>query len=121
MGGSDNPLVWPVSEFGHVRQNRYFLELKLDHDIKRIATTTWGLGRLLGWMDPSTLKYSLQYRGEGEGIYDWGPSEFSHQYAETQKFRIDFPVGKIDAPPLDLHIDSTNKINPALIERREIG
>src|SRR5262245_24846278 len=51
MGGEDNPLVFPSSAAGHVRQSRYFLELKFDHDIKRLATTTHGFAWLFGWLD----------------------------------------------------------------------
>ena len=79
MGGDDDPLTFPNSGAGHIRQHRYFLELKLDHDIRRLGTTTKGLAWLLGWMDPQKLSYSLQYRGEGEGIYDYGPAEFRDQ------------------------------------------
>src|SRR2546427_11821135 len=71
-GGSDDPLSFPRSAAGHVRQHRYFLELKLDHDVKRFATTGTGLARAFGWLDPDTLKYSLQYRGEGAGIDHYG-------------------------------------------------
>src|SRR5215467_2677956 len=49
MGDEDNPLTFPHSGEGHVRQNRYFLELKLDHDLTRLATTTKGAAWLLGW------------------------------------------------------------------------
>ena len=91
-GGSDDPLSFPRSAAGHVRQHRYFLELKLDHDIKRFATTGMGIARAFGWLDPDTLKYSLQYRGEGEGIYDYGPREWSDQFAVTKALRLDFPL-----------------------------
>ena len=91
MGGEDDPLTFPSSPPGHVRQHRYFLELKLDHDIRRLATTTKGLAWLLGWFAPSKLRYSLQYRGEGEGIYDYGPGEFQHQYRKTAELRLDTP------------------------------
>ena len=91
MGSDDDPLTWPGSAAGHVRQHRYFLELKLDHDIRRLATTGWGAARLFGWLDPDTLKYSLQYRGEGEGIYDYGPSEYSDQGAKLRRVRLNTP------------------------------
>jgi hypothetical protein len=26
-----------------------------------------------GWKDPLEIRYTVQYRGEGEGIYDYGP------------------------------------------------
>jgi len=91
-GGSDDPLSFPRSAAGHVRQHRYFLELKLDHDIKRFATTGTGIARAFGWLDPNTLKYSLQYRGEGEGIYDYGPREWSDQFAVTKAAKLDLPL-----------------------------
>ena len=90
-GGSDDPLSFPRSAAGHVRQHRYFLELKFDHDIKRFATTGTGVARAFGWLDPDTLKYSVQYRGEAEGIYDYGPREWSDQFAVTRALRLDFP------------------------------
>jgi hypothetical protein len=96
MGGEDDPLSFPSSAAGHVRQHRYFLELKLDHDVRRLAKTGWGIARLFGWLDPNTLKYSLQYRGEGEGIYDYGPDEFHHQFRKTDAIRLDVP----NIPPI---------------------
>src|SRR6266403_2972841 len=94
MGGSDDPLSYPNSAAGHLRQHRYFLELKLDHDVRRLAKTGWGLARLFDWIDPNTLKYSLQYRGEGEGIYDYGPDEFHHQFRKLQAVRLDLPTSR---------------------------
>ena len=98
MGGEDNPLTFPESETGHVRQHRYFLELKLDHDIRRLATTTKGAAWLFGWFDPNKLRYSMQYRGEGEGIYDYGPSEFRHPFKQIKLVQLDVP----DVPILGL-------------------
>jgi len=96
MGGSDNPLTFPDSGVAHVRQNRYFLEIKFDHDITRIGTTGTGFAWLFGWMNPSLLKYSLQYRGEGESIYDHGPAEFSDGFATGKRVHLDVP----DLPPV---------------------
>src|SRR3989442_8210656 len=42
MGGSDDPLSFPNSAAGHLRQHRYFLELKLDPDVRRLAKTGHG-------------------------------------------------------------------------------
>src|SRR5438552_17694481 len=61
MGGSDDPLSFPNSAAGHLRQHRYFLELKLDHDVRRLATTGYGLARPFDWIDPYALKYSLPH------------------------------------------------------------
>jgi uncharacterized protein DUF1302 len=90
-GDTDDPLSFPHSGDGHVRQNRYFLEVKFDHDFLRLATTTKGAAWLLGWFHPNRLSYSLQYRGEGEGIYDYGPSEFSNQADQLRRIRLDIP------------------------------
>jgi hypothetical protein len=109
MGGDDNPLTFPDSPAGHVRQHRYFLELKLDHNVTRLATTGHGLGRLFGWLDPTKLRYSLQYRGEGEGIYDYGPSEFQHGFRTTAAF-------KQDLPDLDLSAIGGPNLSPDLPE-----
>lgn len=103
MGGEDDPLTFPESGTGHLRQHRYFMELKFDHDLRRLATTTKGPAWLLGWFNPGKLKYSLQYRGEGEGIYDYGPDEFAHQFRKTKAFRVDVPnvpaLGLNPVPP----------------------
>jgi hypothetical protein len=100
-GGSDDPLSFPRSPAGHLRQHRYFLELKLDHNLKRLVHEGWGLARLLGWINPDELKYTLHYRGEGEGIYDYGPREWSDQGAALRAVRLDLPtVGKIISPKL---------------------
>jgi hypothetical protein len=108
-GGEDDPLSYPRSPTGHLRQHRYFLEVKLDHNLKRLAHEGWGVARLLGWLDPDQLKYTLHYRGEGEGIYDYGPSEWSNQRPGLQNLRIDAP----NVPPL-----ITPKVPKQLIDRR---
>jgi hypothetical protein len=91
-GAAGDPLSFPDSSAGHLRQNRFFLELKLDHDLTRLANTgRGGLSRLLGWFHPNVLKYSVQYRGEGEGIYDYGPSEFTNSFHAQKLAHIDLP------------------------------
>jgi hypothetical protein len=93
-----------------VRQHRYFLELKLDHDLRRLATTGRGVARLFGWLDPRELKYSLQYRGEGEGIYDYGPSEFSDLSDKMRAVRLDVP----SVPAVGL----SPRLDPEFVRRR---
>ena len=109
MGGEDDPLSFPNSAAGHLRQHRYFLEVKLDHDVRRLGKTGWGLAWLFDWLDPNTLRYSLQYRGEGEGIYDYGPDEFHHQFRKLQAVRLDIP----NIPGL-----LSNRLPNAYIKRR---
>ena len=101
VGGTENPLNYPGSGAGHIRQHRYFLQLDLDHDISRISRDGWGPVRvfglvdqllgLTGWKDPLDVKYSVVYRGEGEGIYDYGPSEYSDVGDKLRSFRTNNP------------------------------
>jgi hypothetical protein len=117
MNGEDDPLTFPGSGAGHVRQHRYFLELKLDHDVRRLGTTTKGLAWLLGWMNPNKLSYSLQYRGEGEGIYDYGSSEFSDQADKLRHFRVNLPI-TTGTPLAGLVKIKTNLLPEELIRQR---
>jgi hypothetical protein len=101
VGGTQNPLNWPGSGAGHVRQHRYFLQLDFDHDLTRLVQTGWGPPRLFGlfdqalglagWTDPLDVKYTVQYRGEGEGIYDYGPSEYADQASKMRRFLLSTP------------------------------
>ena len=111
QGGDDNPLSFPESPMGHVRQHRYFLQVKYDHNLKHAATEGIGVMRtLFGWWNPDELSYSLQYRGEGEGIYDYGPNEFSDPGDALWKFRAQAP----DLPSLG----SSTKLDPRYIRGR---
>ncbi len=113
VGGEDNPLNWPESGAGHLRQNRYFLQLSWDHDLTRTAKSGWGLARPFGLLNPSLLKYTLEYRFEGEGLYDWGPREYKHQFASQEAFRADLP--NVNIPGL---VNTTNRLDPRYIKER---
>jgi hypothetical protein len=81
-------VTFPVSSSGHVRQNRFFLETELDHDLLRLVRERVGPLLLIDRL-PFRLrrfKYHMVFRGEYEGIYDYGPSEYStsEQYRMTQ-------------------------------------
>jgi hypothetical protein len=93
VGGNDNPFYWPTSGVGHVRQHRYFLQLDLEHDLRKYMQSGYGLARALDFLDLDLFKYSVTYRGEGEGIYDYGPSEYSSQGDKLRAFRRDVPQG----------------------------
>jgi hypothetical protein len=69
-GASSGP-TYPYSGAFHVMQNRYFLEVQWDHDLLPLLEDY-----LPGSI--SDLSYNLTYRGEYEGIYDYGPKEYSH-------------------------------------------
>ena len=110
IGGKDNPLNFPGSGAGHIRQHRYFLQLDFDHDIKRLAETSWGIAAPFRWLDADELKYTVQYRGEGEGIYDYGPAEFRNQRAVLRRFRLASP----NVPAFGF----TNRLPNAFIDER---
>jgi hypothetical protein len=63
--------TFPCSGAGHLMQNRYFLEVEWDHDL-----LPWVEDYTPDWL--TSLEYTLSYRGEYEGIYNFGPKEYSH-------------------------------------------
>ncbi len=65
-----------------VIQNRYFLDVEWDHDILPMFEDI-----LPKWV--TSLEYTLGYRGEYEGIYDFGPSEY-RTATETQNNLLAF-------------------------------
>ena len=95
------PLAAPPSSFGgtfvysgagNLLQNRYFVDVELDHDLLPMFDDF-----LPKWV--TSLEYTLGYRGEYEGIYDFGPSAFRNPdetYLELQAFLRpgpDLPAG----------------------------
>lgn len=114
IGGDDNPLSWPVSPAGHLRQHRYFLQVDWEHDLRRLSKESWGLLAPFRTIDADTLKYTVQYRGEWEGIYDYGPSEYSNPGDTLRKFRADLP--NVSAP--DGTSVVSRKLPPEFIDRR---
>ncbi len=129
IGGDTDPLNYPSSPPGHVRQHRYFLQLDFDHDLTRIGHDGWGPARLIGlidqafnsmgWQGTTTSKYTVQYRGEGEGIYDYGPSEYSDSAAALRKFRLNTPSVHIDeGPPLNVHVNLKRTLPEEFIRAR---
>jgi hypothetical protein len=123
LGGSDDPLSYPSSPAGHVRQHRYFLQLDFDHDVSRLAQEGWGPARLfglmdqgfnaLGWHGQSNVRYTLQYRGEGEGIYAYGPAEYSDPRKGLEEFRHNSP--EVHIPGL---VDISRKLPAEYIQQR---
>jgi hypothetical protein len=75
-------LTFPVSPAGHLRQQRSYVEAELDHNLSRLLQEGFGPLTLLNDLPFkfSTFKYHLTYRGQYEGIYDYGPAEFRTHY-----------------------------------------
>lgn len=70
--------TFPYSPAGHLRQNRFFAEVELKHDLSRLQKEGFGPLTLLNRLPfrVRNLSYQLTFRGEYDGLYDWGPSEF---------------------------------------------
>ncbi len=71
-------LTFPISGAGKLRQHRVFAELDFRHDLTRLVREDFGPFALINKLPFKLrkLRYFLSYRGEFEGIYDYGPSEF---------------------------------------------
>ncbi len=78
IGQTYRSLTFPVSSAGHLRQSRYFLEAEFKHDIQRLYEEGFGPFALLQMLpfDFTRMRYQLIYRGEYEGVFDYGPRGF---------------------------------------------
>lgn len=91
IGVTRKSRTFPYSPAGHLRQNRFFAEVELKHDLARLQKEGFGpftlLNELPSWIRVRNLQYGLTYRGEGDGVYDWGPSEFrtAHQWGSDEE------------------------------------
>lgn len=83
-------LTFPVSAAGHLRQHRTFIEVTLRHDLDRLIKEGVGPLALLSALPfrINRFGYFLSYRGEAEGIYDYGPRE----YSTSEQFRNQYLV-----------------------------
>jgi len=80
-------LTFPVSAAGHLRQNRFYAEAELRHDLDRLIREGFGPLGLLNELpfQVRNVKYNLTGRFEYEGVYDYGPAEYrtAYQYSNT--------------------------------------
>jgi hypothetical protein len=77
--------TFPYSPPGHLRQNRFYIEAEWDHDVTKLMKSFGPLPMLEDLpFGIDQLKYHLTYRGEGEGVYNWGPREFRTNDAYRQ-------------------------------------
>ena len=87
--GQQDTQTFPFSSAGHLRQNRYYTEIELDHDLSRLVKEGWGPLQLLNDLPFKIkgFKYHATFRGEADLIYDYGPREYSSstsaQYVTT--------------------------------------
>ncbi|MEO8602504.1 MAG: DUF1302 family protein [bacterium] len=75
-------LTFPISSTGHLRQSRSFVEATLEHDLDRLLKEGFGPLALLNTLPFKFRKlgYFLSYRGEYDGVYDYGPAEYRTAY-----------------------------------------
>src|SRR6185436_18687633 len=87
--------TFPYSPAGHLRQNRFFAEVELKHDLSRMQKEGFGPLTLLNLLPfkVRNLSYGLTFRGEYDGLYDWGPSEFrtADQWKNCEAVHLDNP------------------------------
>jgi hypothetical protein len=85
--------TWPKSNAGHLRQNRFFVEAELKHDLSRLQKQGVGPFSLLNDLPfkVKNLRYGITFRGEGDGLYDWGPQEYSTARENVRLQQIDPP------------------------------
>ena len=86
---SSDSATFPYSSAGHLRQNREFIEVELNHNLDRLVRQGVGPLSLLNDL-PFKIKglaYNFTFRGESDMLYDWGPTEYStaQQFYNLQK------------------------------------
>lgn len=92
---------FPRSPAGHMRQNRFFLEAELEHNVTKLMQKGFGPLAMLNTLPfkVNSLKYHLVYRGEADGIYNWGPSEFRGTGGGWSTLYEDNPFDTNTIPP----------------------
>lgn len=110
-------LTFPISAAGHLRQQRNFVEAELDHNLNRLVEEGFGPFVLLHALPFSfrKLSYTLTYRGEYEGVYDYGPSEYRthRQYTPTL-----LPNNPVNMMPVDVAFSRQRLRRVAVLRNR---
>ncbi len=99
--------TFPRTPAGHLVQHRNLAELEWSHD----------LDRRLEWRPAwlSDVAYRLRFKGVYEGVYDYGPSEYSDQVEVNPPSPFD-PT----APPESRTIDRTRILRKSLGRQYEL-
>jgi hypothetical protein len=105
--------TFPYSPAGHLRQNRFFAEVELKHDLDRLLKQGFGPLGLLNLLPfrVRNLGYGVTYRGEYDGIYDWGPSEYRNAWGPGYFFTSEgnnLPVNPIPGPNPPCRVNPTD-------------
>jgi len=95
--------TFPHSDAGHLRQNRFYIEAELNHDLTRLVKENIGPFSLINDLPfkVKELAYHVTFRGEGEGLYDWGPNEYSTavEFNKARASAITLPAGGLVPHP----------------------
>jgi hypothetical protein len=86
--------TFPHSDGGHLRQNRFYIEAELNYDADRLLKEGVGPFSLLNSL-PFKIKdlgYHFTFRGEYDGVYDWGPNEYSTAEAFYKAKQVSRPT-----------------------------
>jgi hypothetical protein len=86
--------TFPYSSAGHLRQNRFFIEAELNHDLTR---------RVKPFIKIKHLAYHFTFRGEADNLYNWGPREYSTA--------VDFNKVYLANPPLFQFVEHQQVVN----------
>jgi hypothetical protein len=102
--------TFPESAAGHLRQNRFFIETELKHDVTKLMREGFGPLALLNHMPfrVRSLAYNITYRGEGDGIYDWGPREYRDR---SSYYELGTDVDGVFNPPSTCALQSCPEID----------
>lgn len=111
-------LTFPISAAGHLRQSRTFVEAELDHDLNRLLKEGFGPLSLLDNLPFRFRKlgYKLTYRGEYEGVYDYGPSEYRTHYQYENKTLL--PDNPVNFMPVNIGVSRSRLRNVAVLRNR---
>ena len=109
--------TFPASPAGHVRQIRYFVETSLEHDLDRLIDS--GKGPL--WLirelpfEVDRVRYNLTFRGEYEGIYDFGRSA-----SRTAKAGRTLDIPLVGPLPPDVIHDRRSELRDVAVSRARL-
>jgi len=95
---TERSLTFPVSAAGHLRQSRAFVEATWSHNLTRLLKEGFGPLALLRetGLPVRKLGYFLSYRGEYDGVYDYGPAEYrTHFQFDNQRLAPPSPFGPL--------------------------
>ncbi|MBI3783625.1 MAG: hypothetical protein HY270_09500 [Deltaproteobacteria bacterium] len=92
--------TFPPSAAGHLRQNRIFLESELNLKLDRLLKQGVGPFNLVNDLPfrVRDLGFNFTLRAEGDGLYNWGPREYSTAEEFKKLLYLRLPAANQTAP-----------------------